>query len=228
MRASCVVCVLLACVPGAGCQLLVTFESVPEGAGGGAGSMTTSTGGGTTTEDATTTSDMDTTTASTTETASTTTDTTTTTTTTTNTTTGFVLDCGGQQCQSDTQACCWDEHGTGGPKEYGKCVATPVTMDQCNNDLSIEGAQSIIECQSPSHCTGGQICCGNRVVIQQQAYYYDVVACVDSCDYPDLVLCDGIGEDAPCPVVLSAGQMVQTQCEPSTLLPPGYFVCGVP
>jgi hypothetical protein len=43
-------------------------------------------------------------------------------------------------------------------------------------------------------------------------------------------MCDTLGEMAPdCPMILTmGGQMVQSVCEQSALLPNGYLVCGTP
>src|SRR5262245_40700481 len=49
VRSNSIVCIVLAGTLGAGCQLLVTFETIDEGGGGTGGATTMTTGGGTTT-----------------------------------------------------------------------------------------------------------------------------------------------------------------------------------
>jgi hypothetical protein len=57
--------------------------------------------------------------------------------------------------------------------------------------------------------------------------YYKDATCKATCAWPDVVICDP--GTTVCPIVDSQGQgMVQTVCEPSAVLPPGFNVCGLP
>lgn len=195
------------------------------GAQGGAGQGGQGAQGGASTS--TTSSTTATTTTTTTTTATTTTSTTTTTTTTTSSGSGGgTLACGDNTvCErGGVEICCWNDFGVNGPAETGECQ--PANDINCNNELSNDGLHSIIECQDSSQCDPGKVCCGNRVFFNQTAFY-DVVDCQTNCEYPALVLCTGVGDDANCPIVTDGqGQQIQTFCKASNRLPPGYFICA--
>ncbi len=135
------------------------------------------------------------------------------------------MDCGDNTVcdRGGAEICCWNDFGVNGPAETGECQASD-SVD-CNNELSNEGLHSIISCQNSAQCDSGKVCCGHRVFFNQTAYY-ETVDCQSTCDYPDLVLCTGEGDDADCPIVNVQGQQVQTFCKASNRLPPGYFICS--
>jgi hypothetical protein len=85
--------------------------------------------------------------------------------------------------------------------------------------------QTSISCEFQYQCPG-QICCAVRYNGNAGADY-QAAQCVDTCDIPDLYLCNP--NNPACPTYTDAGGMpVQSVCTPSTLLPPGYYVCGFP
>ncbi len=127
------------------------------------------------------------------------------------------------------QACCWDNYGIQDSPQ-AQCVNGIAANDGCFTDTD-EG-QTRIECQDGSQC-GGLICCGHRNTYvspddhSDQRTYYDTVSCQATCDYPNTVLCPAGQDDAPCPMIKnSQGQMVQTHCQQSQLLPDDYWVCA--
>jgi hypothetical protein len=105
--------------------------------------------------------------------------------------------------------------------------------DDCSTSQTGEGWETRIECQLPSHCSAGLVCCGDwrqGWYEGQQYSYYEDLTCQPNCEYPSLIICD---PSAPvtegCPLLPNGtGGTVQSVCEPSQLLPPGYHVCGVP
>jgi hypothetical protein len=104
--------------------------------------------------------------------------------------------------------------------------ATPAN-DNCktyDNGPNFGGWQTRIECQTSAECGVGQSCCATRIQIGLNKFYYSDVKCQNDCAWPDVKLCDPNNPSSMCPVV---GQ-VQTTCQPSTLLPPGYSVCSPP
>jgi hypothetical protein len=90
-------------------------------------------------------------------------------------------------------------------------------MDGCFTDAS-SGFETRIECQVPEQCANGQSCCGNRLILGNNAYY-DLVSCKPACEDPDVRLCNPL---APLADACRIGEV----CKPSQLLPEGYFVCG--
>jgi hypothetical protein len=152
----------------------------------------------------------------------------TTTTTTTTGQPGGTLDCGdGLTCpQAPDSACCWDQ-SFGGGSSNGTCVTGPPDTSTCNTDPVNGGFDTRIECQLPSHCDPGMICCGN---IESPAgfQYYPDVSCHSQCDWPgNRVICDP--QNPVCPVVTTgSGNTVQTVCQQSQILPAGYHICTLP
>jgi len=136
------------------------------------------------------------------------------------------LACGNAQCPvGGDNACCHDAHQFLGDPQT-QCITGPIDMDNCNTaETANGGPETRIECQLPEHCAPGQICCGARAQVWGQTVYVNVT-CQSQCEWSDVVLCD---PQAPvCPMVQTdGGMMVQTECVDSTLLPDGYFVCGV-
>ena len=177
--------------------------------GGQAQSTATgATNGSTTTTTSTTTTGETSSTTTTGETSSTTT-TTGQTTATTSGTTGNTVDCDNTTCSvDDGDVCCWTD-----ALEDATCTGA----SSCNGI-----GKTAVGCQFPSQCPG-QICCAHRAFPQGSEYGY--TACQDSCDYPDLYLCDSTSP--ACPTYQGQnGNTIQSFCKPSTLLPPGYTVCG--
>ena len=125
------------------------------------------------------------------------------------------------ECSTDGQgACCWDYYQLNGFPQ-GECVKGPPDSDECATEYdpqSNTGAEARIECQLPSHCSGGDVCCGDRVVVDQNSAYYAGTQCQSFCANEDRVLCSPLEPSSVCP----AG----TFCVPSTLLPPGYHICS--
>jgi len=189
----------------------------PGDTGGGGGANVSSTGD--VQADATSTSGGPTTT-TTGETSSTVTSTTTTTGETSTTTgettasttsgsTGDSVDCDETTCSlDDGDVCCWTD---------------ALNDATCTGPSSCNGlGKTAVACQFPSQCPG-QICCAHRAFNGGSEYAY--TACQDDCNYPDLHLCDPVA--AACPTYQDQnGNPIQSFCKPSTLLPPGYTVCG--
>lgn len=130
------------------------------------------------------------------------------------------VDCNGSSCVIGSETCCWDTNDwNGGPQ--GECVTGSPFDDGCSTEYFFGemGAETRIECQLPEHCPG-QVCCGHRTIVengQNDWAFYSTTVCESFCGGNDRVLCDPNGPDV-CP----GG----TSCQPSTLLPPGYFVCA--
>ena len=128
---------------------------------------------------------------------------------TTTTTSGGLL-CGMSACNPGDQ-CCWSSQASD-----GKCQANG---DPCGGQGSTDAR---IACMVPSDCPG-QICCGRRSQDPQNPHYRRV-DCRDTCDMPDVTICDpGSPDPKQCPPTMN-GQ--PGQCQPSDLLPKGYFVCS--
>jgi hypothetical protein len=132
----------------------------------------------------------------------------------------FTVACGATDCPVDGQsACCWDDYELNeGPQ--GECVKGPPDGDECDTEFhqrSFTGAETRIECQLPSHCTGGDVCCGDRVIVDQTSAFYATTQCQSQCDDPDRILCSPLEPSSTCPLGMF--------CTPSTLLPPGYHIC---
>jgi hypothetical protein len=131
-----------------------------------------------------------------------------------------VLCGGGDLCPlADQGACCWSEE-----QDSGYCVTGPEDMDNCSQ--SQQNGNTRIECKTEAECSAGQSCCGDRDQGNFGVYYYQVTC---QADCGDVTLCATQGAGATeCPMVNCQGQLVQGQCNPSGLLPPGYLVCGCP
>lgn len=99
----------------------------------------------------------------------------------------------------------------------------PADTDGCKTFAATDGYETRIECAAPSHCGQGTVCCGNRQFTNNGSFY-DNVNCATTCDWPNVIICDG--PSFPCPVVQTQTGPVQTTCKQSQLLPPGYLVCG--
>jgi hypothetical protein len=99
--------------------------------------------------------------------------------------------------------CCWND-----TFEDGEC------LDGSEACLQQIGEHVAISCQLPEQCPG-QVCCAHRQFPSNMSPY-ESTACEDDCPDPDRILCDGNAPNCP-------GAM---NCVPSTLLPPGYFVCS--
>jgi hypothetical protein len=149
-----------------------------------------------------------------------------------------MLDCGsGVECPvGENSACCWDQWMQYDPPQ-AVCVTGDVASDGCTTadpgEAAAAGYETRIECQRPDDCDGGQVCCGHRrfSVVLQTNFYEDVTCTNEAeCNAQNerILLCDSLGVTAGCPIVPTKTGMVQTVCEASALLPPGYLVCGVP
>jgi len=133
--------------------------------------------------------------------------------------TDLFVDCGdGGACAvDDANVCCWDSNS-----KQGECS----TPDEC----SLTTAQAFltaVSCQLPSDCDPGLTCCAHRY-FQSDQQPYETTTCSQGCQNPDRQVCD---PNAPniCPnFVDQMGQQHQMVCKPSTLLPPGYYICGIP
>ncbi len=153
------------------------------------------------------------------------------TTTTSSSTGGATLVCGDVDCpQGGLNACCWDNYQLNGAPQ-GQCVMGSPDNDGCITQAAANaGFETRIECQVPSQCAPGQVCCGDRQTYggggQPQVTWYASLTCVSDCPWPDVELCEpGV---TPCPIVDLNGVPTQLICKPSQLLPSGYFVCGTP
>lgn len=112
------------------------------------------------------------------------------------------VDCGANTCSvSEGDQCCYD---------------TFLSQTECvDQNAGCAGfAVVTIQCQSPSDCEGGLVCCGQRVDASQP---YTGLFCVDECEEPNVLMCDPNG--APCPGADGA------QCMGDIWLPPDYFSC---
>ncbi len=214
------------------------FDSGSAGAGGDPSSTTSATGSTTattsTTSATTTTSVTTTTSATTTTTGSTTSSTTTSSVTTgaststaTSSSTGVVVNetlaCGDTTCPlGQLNACCWSKFGM--PMPSGTCVNAPADSDGCKTFVAQDGLQTRLECQTSAQCNQGT-CCAHRTFFNGQNFFYDLVSCNDSCDAPDVTICDPADPTDVCPMISTQNGPVQGVCKQSGSLPPGYFVC---
>lgn len=134
------------------------------------------------------------------------------------------LDCVDATCaQGENSACCY--HGVS--DQTGECIDGPASNDTCNTEPTQDAFGSRIECQLPSHCGDGQICCGTRRTFGMRNAYYPTVQCQSDCAFPDVQLCDPASPD--CPIETTPqGTKVQTVCRQSERLPPNYFICARP
>jgi hypothetical protein len=145
------------------------------------------------------------------------------------------IECGLSSCPlGGDNACCWDLY-----LQYGnpqaECVIGDPANDGCSTSVPRElgepGVETRIECQTTSQCGGGAVCCGHResFFFQQMEYtYYETLTCQNTCNWPDITMCDDLGWSSNCPDVQTPNGPVQGTCKASTLLPPGYIVCGTP
>lgn len=132
------------------------------------------------------------------------------------------LDCGDGTCpQGGDNACCWD----GVVHNTGECIEGPASDQTCNTRLSPDGRKTRIECELPSQCGAGEVCCGAVDSTGGQVRYTSVT-CASTCDLPNVELCNP--ENPVCPIVNSPQGMVQTVCARSQRLPDRYLVCGIP
>jgi hypothetical protein len=149
-----------------------------------------------------------------------------------------MLDCGaGLECPvGEDSACCWDQWGQHGAP-LAQCVSGDVPSDGCNTSSQLEignpGYETRIECQTSKHCEGGDMCCGHRrySVVLQTSFYQEVVCTPEAeCQAGEdtVVLCDTVGSTEGCPMLPTQTEPVQGVCQPSSLLPAGYLVCGYP
>jgi hypothetical protein len=135
--------------------------------------------------------------------------------------------CGRQSCPfGNDNACCWDNYGLYG-KPQAECVTGQPNADNCDTTETVNGGyETRIECQHGGQCAQGQVCCGYRFN-GGFGTYYEATRCTANCTFPDLELCDG--GTYPCPLIPGPmGGQVQSVCQPSSLLPQGYNVCGYP
>jgi hypothetical protein len=128
-----------------------------------------------------------------------------------------MVDCGEMKCSvEDDGACCF---------VYNQIDSELSCVDN-GNACQAGVAQTAVDihCQVPSDCETG-VCCAHREFDSGSAPY-ESTRCESSCQYPDLLLCEGIG--SPCPNIEPGdGNSYPSICKASTLLPPGqYFVCG--
>ena len=208
------------------------FDSGSVGAGGVTSSTATAAGpttGTTSTTSATTTSATSSTSATTTTTTSSvTTGASTSSASASSTGTGVVsevLACGDTSCPAGAlNACCWSKFAM---PAAGACVNAPADNDGCKTFIANDGLQSRLECQTSAQCDQGT-CCGHRTFFNGQNFFYDLVACVDTCTIADVTLCDPADASDVCPMVQTQNGQVQGICKTSASLPPGYFVCGAP
>jgi len=136
-----------------------------------------------------------------------------------------MLACGNTSCQvGGDNACCWDSKEWYDPPQ-AECVSGPIDADSCRTAHTNAGTETRIECQLPSHCSNGEICCGWRISTEQYGTWYAETACKQECDWPDIELCD---DNYDCPTVNTNQGQVKLVCKASTLLPAGYLVCGLP
>ncbi|MRG91232.1 hypothetical protein [Polyangium spumosum] len=127
--------------------------------------------------------------------------------------------CGAVTCPVENEgACCWHD-----AQSQGECVNGPENNDGCNTSSS--GRETRIECQLPQDCPAGTVCCAD-LNQSQGGNWYSLTRCADTCTYgPQRVVCDPQAPDSDCPVVQTQNGPVQTNCEPSTILPDGYQIC---
>ncbi len=116
------------------------------------------------------------------------------------------------ECNVNAEVCCWDNQ-----LMSGQCTQP----DNCQPTTALS-MPTAISCEFQFQCPG-QICCAFRYNGQDNQPY-DTAMCADTCDLPDRYLCNP--QNPACPIYDSNGMQVQSMCKPSSLLPPGYYVCG--
>jgi hypothetical protein len=118
-------------------------------------------------------------------------------------------------------SCCWT--GLGGGCGTGECVQGAPGADGCNTQGG-PGASVRILCSLPSDC-GGLICCGSRYNVGG-SLYYSQIDCEAQCGGSNVTLCDV--NNPICPMFDTANGPMMGVCQPSTILPAGYYVCNAP
>lgn len=128
----------------------------------------------------------------------------------------ITLDCDGD-CTfvPGNGGCCWDETNNHGAPQ-AECLTSAPNGNDCRTQPSSNGLESLIACQRPEDCEGGQVCCAVWEVAQDGTVYFPSVGCVSSCSSPSVTLCEDGG--AVCELDL--------ECAPVAGLPEGYFGCG--
>ncbi len=134
--------------------------------------------------------------------------------------------CGGTTCPIGLESACCSDHYQTNSSPFVECVTGPPSNDSCNTAGGANGYETRIECQLPSHCPQGTVCCGNIETISVFTWYV-TLSCAATCAWPDTVVCDPMNP-MNCPVVDNNSTMVQTVCAASDLLPPEYGVCKLP
>jgi hypothetical protein len=122
-------------------------------------------------------------------------------------------------------ACCYDHYKLSN-QPYLECVNGSASTDGCNTAGGANGYETRIECQLPTHCATGTVCCGNIETISIVTWY-PTLSCTTTCAWPDTVVCDLNSSTNACPMVNNNGTMVQTTCMPSEYLPSVYGVCAI-
>jgi hypothetical protein len=127
---------------------------------------------------------------------------------------GTTVDCDDGPCSvEDDGVCCYDDGS-----ETSQC------LDSANGCVGGVGEPLVaIHCQVPDDCDG-DICCAHRALPSGESPY-DRTECASSCMYPNLYLCDIFAPD--CPIYQTPNGPLQSICKQSTLLPVGYYVCGL-
>lgn len=130
----------------------------------------------------------------------------------------LMIPCGAKPCLIDsTHACCWNILS-----QNGECVSGGAGQDGCNAQQGL----SRIECHTSEDCPASQVCCAIETTIAQTSFYSSS-SCESTCLYPNIVLCDQLGEMEPgCPPAFFNGMFIPTQCQPVSILPQGYLACG--
>lgn len=133
--------------------------------------------------------------------------------------------CGASICPIGAgSACCHDEYATN-PGPADECVLGPPETDNCNTAAGTTGFEARIECQLPSHCPTGTICCGAHSTSGGKNWY-PTVSCQKECSYPFYPACDPNAPMDTCPLVTDVnGTMFQLTCKQSLILPDGSFMC---
>lgn len=134
--------------------------------------------------------------------------------------------CDADLCPIGPESACCSDHYHTNSDPWVECVTGPPSNDSCNTAGGANGYETRIECQLPSHCPQGTVCCGNTETIAV-ATWYTTLSCAATCAWPDTVVCDPMDAMSECPVVNDNGMMTQTTCQTSDLLPAGYGVCKI-
>lgn len=123
---------------------------------------------------------------------------------------GTTVACGIQSCAIDQGGCCYNNG---------------IHLGNCSVSGNCFGNDTQILCAQQSDCPG-QICCGQRNGPNDP---YDQLSCVDDCQLNSLYVCNIANGNADCPAYdFGGGNIVQSICSDSTLLPDGYSVCKLP